>query len=56
MDESTSMVIDTKEFTTGEENELLIVLIGAEHKVCNFVDKDARRERCVGRKVIDGGL
>ena len=56
MDENTSMVIDTREFTTREENKLLIVLIGAEDKVCNFVNNDVRRERCEGRKGIDGGL
>ena len=31
-------------------------MIGAEEEVCNFVNKDKRREKCEGRKAIDGGL
>ena len=43
MDESTSMVIDVDDLTDGKK-ELLIVLIGAEDEVCNFVNKEARKE------------
>ena len=45
MDESTSMVIDVKELT-GAREELLIVLIGADDQVCNFVNKEEREKRC----------
>ena len=56
MDESTSMVIDVREFAEGKR-ELLIVLIGVEDGVCNFVNKAERKERCEGRKAtIDGRL
>merc|ERR1719500_101829 len=55
MDESTSMVIDVKELT-GAREELLIVLIGADDQVCNFVNKEEREEKCAGRKAIDGAL
>ena len=55
MDESTSMVIDVKELT-GSKEELLIVLIGADDKVCNFVNKEDRKEKCAGRKAINGAL
>ena len=55
MDESTSMVIDVTELT-GAREELLIVLIGADDKVCNFVNKEERDEKCGQRKTIDGGL
>ena len=55
MDESTSMVIGVNDLTGGKK-ELLIVLIGAEDEVCNFVNKEKREEKCEGRKAIDGGL
>ena len=55
MDESTSMVIHVNDLTGGEK-ELLIVLLGAEDEVCNFVNKDKRREKCERRKATDGGL
>ena len=55
MDESTSMLIDVDDLTDGKK-ELLIVLIGAEDEVCNFVNTDARRKRCEGRKEVGESL
>merc|ERR1719500_2730979 len=55
MDESTSMVIDVKELTDARE-ELLIVLIGADDQVCNFVNTEERNKTCDQRKAIDGSL
>ena len=55
MDESTSMLIDVDNLTDGKK-ELLIVLIGAEDELCNFVNKEARRERCEGKKAVDESL
>ena len=31
-------------------------MIGVEDEVCNFVNKDKRREKCERRKATDGGL
>ena len=51
---STAMVIDINEFAD-EKNELLIVLIGAEPSVCNYVSKDTKEE-CAGKEAIGGSL
>ena len=55
MADNTSMLVDVNEFKEGEKKELLIVLIGAEDEVCNFVKKE-RNRTCSRRKSTNGEL